>query len=46
MRTRTLALVLAVAMAWSILACGGAAKPPMQPDNDPADGGAEPVSPH
>jgi hypothetical protein len=31
---RILALLAAVVMAWGAMACGGGAKPPMQPDND------------
>ena len=44
------ALVAVIVVAWGLVACGGASKPPMQPDNDPtpaADGGAEPAAaPH
>jgi hypothetical protein len=41
-------LAAVVVVAWAAMACGGASKPPMQPDNDPvpaADGGAEPSAP-
>ena len=41
-------LVLVVVMAWGAVACGGGAKPPMQPDNDPVpagDGGVDPSAP-
>ena len=45
---RILAMVATVLLSWGVTACGGASKPPMQPDNDPAsagDGGAEPSAP-
>jgi hypothetical protein len=41
-------VVAVVVLAWTVMACGGGSKPPMQPDNDPtpaADGGAEPSAP-
>jgi hypothetical protein len=41
-------LVAALMISWGVMACGGGAKPPMQPDNDPVpagDGGAEPSVP-
>jgi hypothetical protein len=38
-------LVAWVLLAWTVMACGGGAKPPMQPDNDPGDGGVEPSAP-
>jgi hypothetical protein len=41
--------LLAMVVAWALActACGGGSKPPMQPDNDTGDGGAEPApAPH
>ncbi len=46
---RVLGVVLAIGMAvWATGACGGGAKPPMQPDNDTTslgDGGPEMTPP-
>jgi hypothetical protein len=41
-------LVLVVVLTCGAAACGGGAKPPMQPDNDPVpagDGGVDPSAP-